>query len=87
MSMKKVCCQLVYCFKGKLLLHVVFSPAFHVESTLKLLAMTRRHNLGSEDKQCKGFAEFQVLLTKLTISVLLAMASGHISVKLTEVEV
>ena len=38
-------CVLVCNCKGKLLLHVVFSLGFHVESNLKILAMAPRHSL------------------------------------------
>ena len=41
MVMKKVCCEVVYYFKMKLLLNVVISLAFHVESNLKIFAMTQ----------------------------------------------
>ena len=37
--MNKVNCEFVCHFKEKLLLHVVFSLGFHVESNLKILEM------------------------------------------------
>ena len=39
MAMEKVNCELVCHFKEKLLLHVLLSLGFHVESNLKILEM------------------------------------------------
>ena len=41
-AMKKVNCELVCHLKGKLLLHVVFSLRFHVESNLRILGVAQR---------------------------------------------
>ena len=64
--MKKVFFELVYDFKGKLLLHVVFfflGP--HMESNLKIFAMARKHNLVSKDDQWKIFGMLQVFKSSM----------------------
>ena len=43
--MKKVNCEMVCHFKEKLLLRVVFSLGFHLESNLKISAMAQRHRI------------------------------------------
>ena len=45
MTTDKVNCELVSHFEEKLLLHVVFSLGFYVESNLKILEMAQRHRL------------------------------------------
>ena len=43
--MKKVNYEMVYHFKEKLLLYLVFSLGFHLESNLKISAMAQRHSI------------------------------------------
>ena len=45
MAMKKVNCELVCHFKEKMLLRVVFSLGFHVESNAMQIEMAQRHSL------------------------------------------
>ena len=55
LAMKKVFLELVYDFKGKLLLHVVF---FFWDLRRKVIA--RKHNLVSKDEKWKIFGKLQV---------------------------
>ena len=67
---------------------MVFSLTFHVASNLKILTMARKHNVGSKSynvRVCK--IPSLTWITILAILLYLPMASGHFSMKFTEVEV